>query len=59
MEHSINKESNQYESRIYSVDKQTKERRLWSGEETSISQLKISPNKKWLSYVSKVGKNFI
>lgn len=56
MEHSINKESNQYESRIYSVDKQTKERRLWSGEETSISQLKISPNKKWLSYVSKVGK---
>lgn len=57
MEHSINKESNKYESRIYSVDKQTKERRLWSGEETSISQLKVSPNKKWLSYVSKVGKN--
>ncbi|MGX6969733.1 alpha/beta hydrolase family protein [Vagococcus bubulae] len=56
MEHSINKESDQYESRIYSVDKQTKERRLWSGEEVSISQLKVSPNKKWLSYVSKVGK---
>lgn len=56
MEHSINKKTNQYESRIYSIDKQTKERRLWSGDDVSISQLKVSPNKKWLSYVAKVDK---
>ncbi|MGY3703319.1 hypothetical protein BW731_02305 [Vagococcus martis] len=56
MEHSINKETNKYESRIYSVNKSTNERRLWSGEDVSISQLKLSPNKKWLSFVSKKEK---
>ncbi|APB30945.1 alpha/beta hydrolase family protein [Vagococcus teuberi] len=56
MEHSINKETNKYESRIYSVNKTTNERRLWSGEDVSISQLKLSPNKKWLSFVSKKEK---
>lgn len=51
-----NKEENSYHSTIYSIDRVTKERRKWGDGGTRQVGLKISPNKKYLSYLSNNNK---
>lgn len=52
-----NKEENGYHSYIYSIDRTTKERRRWGDAGTSQSQLEISPNGKYLSYIGNATKD--
>lgn len=51
-----NKEENSYHSTIYSIDRVTKERRKWGDGGTRQVGLKVSPNKKYLSYLSNNNK---
>ncbi|MGP6145743.1 S9 family peptidase [Jeotgalibaca sp. A122] len=52
-----NKDENGYHSYIYSIDRTTKERRRWGDAGTSQSQLEISPNGKYLSYIGNATKD--
>lgn len=51
-----NKEENSYHSTIYSIDRVTKERRKWGDGGTRQVGLKVSPKKKYLSYLSNNNK---
>lgn len=52
IETETNKEENHYLSKIYRLNLETKERTHFGGEGENHSQLKISPDKKYLSYLS-------
>ncbi len=52
VETAMNKEENTYETSIYSVHKQTGERVHWGDSGSSNVGISLSPNKKWLGYLS-------
>ncbi|MFL2124356.1 prolyl oligopeptidase family serine peptidase [Marinilactibacillus psychrotolerans] len=53
----MDKEENEYRSSIYSVDQNTKERVHWGDSGSANIGISISPNGKWLAYVSNNTKN--
>jgi dipeptidyl aminopeptidase/acylaminoacyl peptidase len=57
LETKMDKEENTYLTTIYSVHKHTKERIHWGDSGSANVHLEVSPNKKWLSYVSNNTKN--
>ncbi|SFB96157.1 Dipeptidyl aminopeptidase/acylaminoacyl peptidase [Alkalibacterium subtropicum] len=52
LETRTDKEKNSYLTSVWSLHKKTRERVEWISEEMNPSQLEISPNKKWLSFIS-------
>lgn len=52
LETEIDEKENTYHTTIYSVHKETKERTHWGDSGNSNVNLEVSPNEKWLSYVS-------
>ncbi|WP_423188547.1 prolyl oligopeptidase family serine peptidase [Alkalibacterium sp. f15] len=52
LETRTDKEKNKYLTSAWSIHKKTRERVEWISEELNPSQLDISPNKKWLSFLS-------
>lgn len=52
LETRTDKEKNTYLTSVWSIDFKTKERVEWISEEMNPSQLEISPNQKWLSFLS-------
>jgi dipeptidyl aminopeptidase/acylaminoacyl peptidase len=52
LENTVNQEKNSYESEIFSVDLETKERQIWGTQLKNSSGLKVSPDEKWLSFLS-------
>ncbi|MFL2070888.1 prolyl oligopeptidase family serine peptidase [Marinilactibacillus psychrotolerans] len=53
----MDKEENEYRTSIYSVDQNTKERVHWGDSGSANIGISISPNGKWLAYVSNNTKN--
>ena len=53
----MDKEENEYRTSIYSVDQKTKERVHWGDSGSANIGISISPNGKWLAYVSNNTKN--
>lgn len=52
LETEINQEENKYETTLHSVDRRTKERKKWGDNGTTQTGLEISPNGKWIAYLS-------
>lgn len=52
LETRTDKDENTYLTSVWGLDKETRERTKWVSEEMNPSQLKVSPNKKWLSFLS-------
>lgn len=52
LETKMDKEENAYHTTIYSVHKKTKERIHWGDGGSANANVKVSPNEKWLSYLS-------
>ena len=52
IENSMNQKENRYESSIFSYHLKTGERLVWGNEGYSVSALKLSPNKKYLSFLA-------
>ncbi|MGY3765797.1 alpha/beta hydrolase family protein [Vagococcus vulneris] len=57
LETSISQEENSYKNELISIHKKTRERTLWGIEGTISGQLKLAPNQKWLSFLSKGANN--
>lgn len=52
LETRTDKEKNTYLTSLWSIDQKSKERIMWIDEELNPSQIKISPNKKWISFLA-------
>ncbi|WP_028274315.1 S9 family peptidase [Atopococcus tabaci] len=52
LETKMNKEKNRYDTGIQSIDVQTKERKEWGDGGKTNTAIQVSPNGKWLSYLS-------
>lgn len=52
IENSMNQEKNCYESNIFSYHLKTGERLVWGNDGDSVNSLKLSPNKKYLSFLA-------
>lgn len=52
IENSMNQEKNRYESTIFSYNLKTKEKIEWGNNGYSVNLLKVSPNKKYLSFLA-------
>ncbi|GAB2319544.1 S9 family peptidase [Alkalibacterium sp. s-m-22] len=52
LETRTDKEKNAYLTSLWSIDQKSKERIMWIDEELNPSQIKISPNKKWISFLA-------
>lgn len=52
LENTVNEEKNCYQSEIFSVDRETKERQVWGNQLKNSTELKVSPDEKWLSFLS-------
>lgn len=52
LETEINETENRYETSVHSIDTGTKERKVWAAGGTTNTQLQVSPNGKWVSYLS-------
>ena len=52
IENTINQEKNRYESEIVSYHLVTKERTSWGNQGYAVNQLELSPNKKYLSFLT-------
>ena len=57
LETTPNKDENSYHSLIYSIDQTTKERRRWGDAGTRQTSLQVSPNGKYLSFLSNANKD--
>lgn len=57
LETTPNKDENSYHSLIYSIDQTTKERRRWGDAGTRQASLQVSPNGKYLSFLSNANKD--
>lgn len=52
LETQIDREENKYETTLHSVDVRTKSRKKWGDNGTVQTALQVSPNGKWISYLS-------
>ncbi|WP_027108022.1 S9 family peptidase [Lacticigenium naphthae] len=52
LETQINQEKNRYETKIFSLNKQTKKRKEWGDSGSVNTAIQLSPNKKWLAFLS-------
>lgn len=52
LETRIDKEENSYKTSLWNIHTKTKERTQWVSEDLNPSSIEISPNKKWISFVS-------
>lgn len=52
IENTMNQEKNRYESTIFSYDLKTKDKVEWGNNGYSVNLLKVSPNKKYLSFLA-------
>ena len=57
LETQIDKEENGYVTTLHSIHTQTKERKKWGDKGTVQTAIDISPNGKWLSYLSNDAKD--
>lgn len=55
LETRTDKEKNTYLTSLWSIDQKSKERIMWIDEELNPSEIKVSPSKKWISFLA--GKN--
>lgn len=52
LETRMDKEENSYRTALWKIDTETKEKTVWVSEDLNPSSIELSPNGKWLSFVS-------